>query len=275
MGSNGFMVLVRTNVELKSINRYWGIVPIACIALALIVELALGLRGHYVFNPFLLRIGLNVVLVGVICFSVAYLSAKSYLLTGSLTLLIITMAFVFICIVSVTIGWLATYSANWGVTLNGLDLLLFSAFQLASSYQASFRSVAIGTEHRELRLALACVAAVSLSMAAALVTAFNVLPTFFVNGVGVTSTDQTVFSIAVLLFSLSSILFLRQYLKSKSNVLYWYTLALILDAVGTFGVTLQVRFSDIVVWTGRLGLYVGTIYFLIALLSAGKEENQN
>ena len=69
-------------------------------------------------------------------------------------------------------------------------------------------------------------------------------------------------------------LFLRQYLKSKSNVLYWYTLALVLDAIGSFGVTLQVRFSDIVVWTGRLGIYGATVYFLIALLSSRKDNNE-
>ena len=238
----------------------------------MVIELALGLRGHYVFNPLYLRIGLNVALVAAVCSVVAYLSAKGYLLTGSLTLLVITMAFVYISIVSVIIGWLANFSANWGVTLNGLDLLLFSALQLFASFQASFRSVAIGSEHRKVRLTLACLAAVFLSGLLSLLTVLKVFPTFFVNGVGVTLTDQLVFSTAVLLFSLSSVLFLRQYLKSKSNVLYWYTLALALDAIGSFGVTLQVRFSDIVVWTGRLGLYVATVYFLIALLSSRKEQ---
>ena len=244
----------------KQACRYYSY---CCNSIGISRRACFGHARYYVFNPLALRIALNVVLVGVICFSVAYLSAKSYLVTGSLTLLIITAAFVFICIVSVIIGWLANFSANWGVTLNGLDLLLFSAFQLASSYQASFRSAAIGTEHRMLRLTLACVAEASLSGLVSLLTTLNVFPTFFVNGVGVTLTDQTVF-----LFSLSSILFLRQYLKSKSAVLYWYTLALMLNAVGTFGVTLQMRFSDIVVWTGRIGLYAATIYFLIALLSS-------
>jgi hypothetical protein len=257
----------------KSINKYAGLIPIAVIALLLVIELALGLRGHYVFNPLYLKIGLNVVLVAVICSVVAYLSAKGYLLTGSLTLLIITVAFVYISIVSAVIGWLGNFSANWGVTLNGLDLLLFSALQLFASFQASFRSVAIGSEHRSLRLTLACVAAVFLSGLLSLLTVLKVFPTFFVNGKGVTLTDQIVFSTVVLLFSLSSVLFLRQYFRSKSNVLYWYALALVLDAVGAFGVTLQIRFSDIVVWTGRVGLYGATVYLLIALLSSRKDNN--
>ena len=44
--------------------------------------------------------------------------------------------------------------------------------------------------------------------------------------------------------------------------------------IGSFGVTLQVRFSDIVVWTGRLGLYLAIIYFLIALLSSRKDNSE-
>ncbi len=244
------------------------------IAAALAIELALGLRGQYVFNSLFVRIGLNTILVAVICAVVAYLSAKSYLLSGSLTLLIITMSFVYISIVSVIVGWLATYSANWGVTLNGLDLLLFSALQLVASIQASFRSVPIGSEHRKAKLASACAVAVFLSLLLTLLTVMNIFPVFFVDGVGVTLIAQVVFSTAVIFFSLASMLFLRQYSKTKSNVLYWYALALVLDALGSFGVTLQVQFSDIVVWTGRTGLYFGTVYYLIALLNSRKSDKE-
>lgn len=236
--------------------------------MALIVELASGLRGQYVFNSVFVRIGINIVLLSVICFVVAFLSAKSYLFTGSITLLIITVSFTYICLVTILIGFLATASPNWGVTLNGIDLFLFAALQLAGSYQASFRSVPLGSEHRKVRLMLAASAAIFLGILMASLTVLNVFPKFFVNGVGVTLTDQVVFSIIVLLFAVNSALFLRLYLKSKSNVLYWYTLAMVLEAIGSFGLTLQIRFSDIVVWTGRLGIYVATVYFLIALLSA-------
>jgi hypothetical protein len=169
---------------------------------------------------------------------------RLYLITSSLTLLIITIAFIYICLVTIIIGWIANLSPNWGVTLNGVDLLLFSGLLLLSSFQASFRSVPIGSENRKLRLTLACIAAIALSGLITLLTVPNVFRTFFINGSGVTLTDQIVFSIAVLLFSVNSILFLRHYLKTKSNVLYWFTLALILDAIGSFGVTLHVQFSN-------------------------------
>ena len=270
----GFLIYcVHVGAE-KSINKYVGLIPVIGVSLSFVIELALGLRGQYVFNSVIVRIGINVILLATICFVIAYLSAKGYLITGSISLLIITMAFVYICLVTVIIGWIATLSPNWGVTLNGIDLLLFSGFLLLSSFQSSFRSVPIGSEHRKTRLTLACTAAISLGIVVSSLTILNFFPTFFINGTGVTFIDQIVFSISVLLFAVNSVLFLRQYLKSKSDVLYWFTLALVLEAIGTFGVTLQVRFSDIVVWTGRLGIYIATVYFLIALLSSRKEKDK-
>jgi hypothetical protein len=41
-----------------------------------------------------------------------------------------------------------------------------------------------------------------------------------------------------------------------------------LDAIGAYGLSLQVQFSDIVVWTGRIGLYLAAVYYLISLLSS-------
>jgi hypothetical protein len=230
--------------------------------------------GNTSLIPEFVRIGINILLLSVICFVIAFLSAKSYLLTGSLTLLIITVSFTYICLVTIIIGFIAITSPNWGVTLNGIDLLLFAALQLFSAYQASFRSVPIGSENRKNRLILAVSSTIFLGVLMASLTVLNVFPPFFINGVGVTLTDQIVFSVVIILFAANSALFLRLYLKSKSNVLYWYTLAMVLETIGSFGLTLQIRFSDIVVWTGRLGIYVATVYFLIALLITREPKNK-
>jgi hypothetical protein len=168
-------------------------------------------------------------------------------------------------------GLFGIFSSNWAVTEATIGLLLFSALQIFAAFQASFRSVPIGSEHRKSRLTLACLSAVILSAILSLLIWLNVFPAFFINGVGATSIDQIAYAIVIFLFSLSSILFMRLYLKSKSNVLYWYALALAFDAVGYVGIILQVQFSDVVSLTGRLGIYIATVYFLIAMLSSRKE----
>lgn len=225
-------------------------------------------------NSALLILGLSIAVLCVGSVVVTYLSAKGYLLTGSLTLLFVTLAFIVVGCGSTVSALFASLSANASVTAAAIALLLFSTLQLLSSIQASFRSVSIGTEHRKYRLALASSGVFVLIVLIAFLIGYDVLPSFFINGLGVTLVDQVVYAIVVLFFGVGSVLFLRQYLKSKSNVLYWYTLALVLDAIGAFGLTLQVRFSDIVVWTGRLGIYLAIIYFLIALLSVREENNE-
>jgi hypothetical protein len=248
------------------------LIPVVGLAVTLAIELALGLRGQYVFNSALLILALSIAVLCVGGFVVTYLSAKGYLLTGSLTLLFITLAFIVAVGGAIVSAVFANFSANESVTAAAIALLLFSALQLLSSVQASFRSVPIGSEHRKFRLILASSGVFVLFLIMALLIGYGALPSFFMNGIGVTLVDQVVYAIVVLFFGVGSVLFLRQYLKSNSNVLYWYTLALVLDAIGAFGLTLQVRFSDIVVWTGRLGIYLAIVYFLIALRSSRKNS---
>ena len=272
MATNSIKCVRSKTWGLKKINKYVGLFPVSGIAIALAIELALGLRGQFVFNSTALILAFAIIVLCGVGSIVAYLSAKSYLLAGSLTLLFITASFIAEIGGAITSSWFAIFSPNGSVTMAAIALFSFSALQLSSSVQASFRSVPIGAEHRKVRLTIGCTGVVILFGIMALLTLYEVLPSFFINGVGVTVVDQVVYATIVALFSVSSILFLRQYLKSKSSVLYWYTLALIIDAIGSFGLTFQVRFSDIVVWTGRVGIYVGTIYFLIALLSTRKNS---
>lgn len=244
------------------------------IALALVIELALDLRGQYVFDSPYLIIALGLVIGVGVSFVVAYLSAKGYLLTGSLTLLFLMVSFILNGLMGALSALFSRFSPNWAITAAAIQLLLFSMLQLFSSIQASFRVTPIGSEHRKTRLTLACSSAVLLSGILSLLIGLNVFPTFFINGIGVTLIDQIVYAIIISLLLISCALFSRLYLKSKSIVLYWYSLALLLLAIGLYGLTLQVRFSDIVVWTGRLGAYIATLYFLIALLSSRKSTKE-
>ena len=170
-------------------------------------------------------------------------------------------------------GLFGNFSPNWAVTEAAIGLLLFSALQILAGFQASFRSASIGSEHRKVRLTLTCSFVVFLSLLLSFLIWLDVFPLFFINGVGVALIDQIIYAIVIIFLSLSCALFLRLYLKSKSSVLYWYTLALAMEAIGLYGATFQVRFSDIVVWTGRVGVYIAFIYFLIALLNSSRSKN--
>jgi hypothetical protein len=152
-------------------------------------------------------------------------------------------------------------------------LLVGSVIQLLAVIQASFRSAPIGSEHRKARLTIACFVAVLLSLIVVFLPFLPGFPALFVNATGVTMINQVIYATVIGVFIIGSYLFKRLYSQTKSNTLYWYSLALLLWGIGTFGVAWQLRFSDIVAWTGRLGWYTGSLYYLIALKSAKKETN--
>jgi len=97
---------------LKKINKYVGLFPVSGIAIALAIELALGLRGQFVFNSTALILAFAIIVLCGVGSIVAYLSAKSYLLAGSLTLLFITASFIAEIGGAITSSWFAIFSPN-------------------------------------------------------------------------------------------------------------------------------------------------------------------
>jgi hypothetical protein len=198
--------------------------------------LILGLKGQYAFNPPYLLLALTILFYLLVTPVVAYISAKGYLATGSVTLIFVSLAF-FVGI-PFSIGTAAISSSpNATVTLGPLGLLVSSAFQLLGATQASFGSVPVGAEHRKLRLTLAYFAVLAVSILIILLGALGVFPAFFVQNSGVTLMDQVVYELVILFFLAGSLLYLRLYLKSKSETLFMYSLALMLYALGSFGIT--------------------------------------
>lgn len=233
--------------------------------------LSLGLKGQYAFNPPYLLVILTFVFYLLVTPTVAYISGKGYLTTGSKALLFVSLAFLVGLPFSVGTAFAAS-SPNLTVTFGALGLLVSSAFQFLGATQASFGSVPIGSERRQLRLTLAYSATLGFSLLIMVLGFLGVFPAFFVQNVGTTLIDELVYVTVILFFLIGSLFYLRLYLKTKSETLFMYSLALMLYAMGSFGITQQVVFGDAIVWVGRLATYIGLIYFLFALLySRGKK----
>jgi hypothetical protein len=147
-----------------------------------------------------------------------------------------------------------------------LGLLISSTFQILGAAQASFGSVPVGSERRNLRLTAAYSATLALSILIVLLGSLSVFPAFFVQNVGATLIDEFVYVLIILFFVTGGLLYLRLYVKSKSETLFIYSLALLLYSMGSFGLTQQVVFGDAIVWIGRLSTYFRLLYFLYALL---------
>jgi hypothetical protein len=90
---------------------------------------------------------------------------------------------------------------------------------------------------------------------------------------GSTLISQTIYTVVIIVFLVGSFLFVRLYLRSKSSTSVLILLCTVTLGIGIFGVMWQLRFSDIVAWTGRLGWSAGNLHYLIALRNAPKETN--
>jgi PAS domain S-box-containing protein len=119
---------------------------------------------------------------------------------------------------------------------------------------------------RKIALAAAYTVTIAFVVFLTALTVFNFLPSFFMSQ-GATTISQLFSSITLFFFMLSAALFLFQYFQSKSETLYWYSLALILFALGEIGGIFQLQVGDIFSWITRTSYYIGGLYFLIALTS--------
>jgi peptidoglycan/LPS O-acetylase OafA/YrhL len=93
------------------------------------------------------------------------------------------------------------------------------------------------------------------------------LPQFFTQGIGPTPLRQWVLGTAVVLFALSGIVFMILHFKTNSDILYWYSLALTLFALGFLCVFLIKTSGNPLTWIGRCTQYVGGLYLLVAVLA--------
>jgi PAS domain S-box-containing protein len=96
----------------------------------------------------------------------------------------------------------------------------------------------------------------------------NVIPPFFVQGIGPTTLRQGVLGTAAILFTFSFLILMGSYLRNREVFLYWYSSALALIAIGLTAVFIQRAVGSPIGWTGRFAQYLGGVYFLVAIITA-------
>jgi len=238
--------------------------------IAIIATLAI-LDIRAVFEPRLLLFILNTVFLSVTAFVVAYISARSYLAGGSLNLLLLSCGVLAFGAANPVAGWLIgpPGGPNVAVTIHNVGALLGSVFHAAGAIltSAGVTSETV-SKRRKLQMILAYLGVLVFMALLTIASLQGAIPPFFIQGVGPTLLRQVVLGTAVALFAISSLLFMGLYSTSKSDFLYWYSLALALIALGLAAVFLQQAVGSPTGWAGRSAQYLGGIYFLIAAITA-------
>jgi PAS domain S-box-containing protein len=101
----------------------------------------------------------------------------------------------------------------------------------------------------------------------------NWLPVFFIPGQGGTLVRYCVLISAIVMFVLSSSLLLASQREARTPFTSWYALAMLLLAVGLFGIMIQLSFGSVVNWLGRTAQWLGGLYLLLAAVAALRESD--
>jgi PAS domain S-box-containing protein len=220
---------------------------------------------------------LNTLFVGGILLAVLCMATKSYQASGSLAFLMMGCGALFVGLGSLMAGWTLpmTGNPNSVVTLHNIGCLFAGFCHLASAHY--LLADLVGTHPSVTRSRHVAIPYGGILVFLCVVAVLEVqgrLPAFFVPGVGASMLRQFVLGGALWMFALSGSMFVGIYFTAKTQFAYWYGLALLLFATGLAGIFLQKSVGGALGWVGRSAQYLGSVYFLFALLAGRREMGQ-
>ncbi|WP_143311586.1 PAS domain S-box protein [Candidatus Methanoperedens nitroreducens] len=256
---------------LKNTDLYKYLAAIPIPVFIILITALTPFDNRAVFEaPWLLPI-LNTVFIFAIYLVVAYISAKSYLSSGSLSIFLLGCGMLAFGSAALLGGWLisAPGGINVNVTVVNIGALSGSIFHLTGAMLTSMRvNPELNSKRRKRNLTLAYPGVLILVILLAIASLQGITPPFFIQGTGPTLLRQVVLGTAAVLFVISAFLFIRLYSNLKKIYLYWYSLALMLVAINLFAAFLVRTVGSPFSWAVRLPLYLGGIYFLNAIFIA-------
>jgi hypothetical protein len=215
------------------------------------VTLPTSVAASVAFNPLVVFAVLQTLLLFGTSVLVAYISLKSYLSGGSRTILLLgsgTLAWGFASMVA---GWLLSPPGgpNVAVTISNSGSLFASLFFVASAGTTMRANSSRDAKGRGMKLFVSYGGAVGFVIALTVLALVGATPAFFVPGIGSTILRQVVVSVGLFMFAASS-------------------MALALTTVGLGAFYFGRTVGDPIAWTGRIAIYLGGLYSLIAIWSA-------
>ncbi len=160
-----------------------------------------------------------------------------------------------------------TSRVNAGVTIHNLSLLCASLYMVASALLLLYGVKPKIDRKGSLFLAglagLLGITAVIWALGPS-----DLIPDFFVQGVGPTPLRQVVLHATTVLFTVAATVLLVAYQRSRDLFSYWFSLGLLLLLVNLCGIFHQTAVGTALNWTARAAQYLAGVYFLVAVATA-------
>lgn len=242
-----------------------GLILVMALAFAIVLMVTFNFKGP-VFEPPYLEFILQAVFVLGSSIAITIISARAYLNSGSLNVLFLGIAILISGLSSTTAAWAVALSANESVTIGNIGIFISSFIILLSSIFTLSGIGSNGTNNRKLILVTSYIISLFVVGAVALLADFDLMPVFLTQA-GPTLVNSVILTVSILLYLESCMMFGWRYWLVKSDVIYWYSLALGLITLSLVAAAFTLTLGDTINWVSRIAFYLSGIYFLMAFLS--------
>ena len=242
--------------------------PIPVLLAAILLFRAAGLGGSY--EPHTLRLVLSFTFYTLVSLGTLFLIGRSFLASGRPGLLLLECGVVLWSLAGTGADAVDHGDANINVTIFNTSIFLAALCHLTGAALALRPQRPLRA--KPLWLAAGCALALG---ALALVTRAALggrMPVFFVPGQGGTPMRYFVLISAIAMFVLSAALLRAGQRAARPPFASWYALALLLMAVGLFGIMIQLSLGSVVNWLARSAEWLSGVYLLMAALAALRES---
>jgi PAS domain S-box-containing protein len=255
-----------------------GLIPVVIIGIIAVSLALLDFRGP-VFDIANLALILQFVFVFCVSIVLAVVSARAYLISGLFNILLLGIAPMVSGVLLIVAQWGvtpslgSTLSVNAAVTIGNLGILIASFLLFIGAVLLVMQRERLWPDtSRKIVLSGSFLVAFAFIVGGILTASSGSLPVFF------TSTGSTVWREGVLVTSgiflaISCALFGWAYFKTKSPIVYWYSLGLLSFGISLIGLTYTVKIGESVNWCGRIGLYLSGFFFLMAVLARNSGQD--
>lgn len=211
---------------------------------------------------------LNIIFSTLISIYIAYLVSKSFLERGTLGMLMVdcgVLIWGLSALVATSAGLIKNpenkFDINEVITIHNICVCL-SAF-------CHFTGAILSLQTRIVRLklfSLISAFAISILTVALIVfmTMMREIPVFFVQGIGGTMIRYVVLSLTIFMFIFTAFLLREMSTRPINAFIKWYSLALLLIAIGITGNMIDSMSGSVLSWISRACQYLGGVYMLIA-----------
>ena len=243
---------------------------VACFITLIITLFVVDVRSSF-DPPFLLPF-LNSIFLAVIPFFISFTAARLFLSAGSVPLLLLGSGMLALGSGGLMSGGFIGYAGgpNITVTIFNSSALLSSLLLLFSEIMPSVSATWNPFSNRVRSLFALYLGVLIVAGGIMYLGTSCLMPDFIIPGKGPTLPGRSVLLLTIFSFGSSAVLSLRQYHKSGTEPLRWYTTGLLLITIGLTGVLLQKIVGSPIGWAGRISQFTGSVCILIGTLNFWK-----